>query len=215
MRIPILSALSLAFITLTACGDSATSMDMAPAAKPLNEQLVGTWNSMSCEPAFTVNTGTMMLALYTRRTYNFTSSTEFDLTADLFADQSCSSLFRLLRVDAKGTFTVGNDVSAVSGAKEINFTSTVRGVMPTIDMARQLLNMINCGGSNAWMVNQRQDVASLGCDPLVPSTSSCPKEFDIALLVDASTLKFGTRPMSSNGLCTGRPTTAGLALVKQ
>lgn len=214
MRTPILSALSLAFITFAACGDDSTNMmtmDMAPMETPLNERLVGTWNSMGCEPAAMI----MGYSLYAKRSYKFTTATDWEATVDLFGDQNCTSFLRLLRVDSKGTFKTGNDISAVQGAKEIDFSIAERGATPYVDMARMLLNMINCGGSNMWAVGTRKDISQNGCDPLVPSVSSCMKEFDLAQLTDASTLKLGTRPMTANGICTGRPTTAGLPLVKQ
>jgi hypothetical protein len=154
------------------------------------------------------------VAEHGQRNYKFTSSTEFQINADLYGDQNCA--FKFMTVDAKGAFTIGSDVSALQGAKEIDFAITERGGTAFLPMATMILNMINCGGSMNWMVGVRKDVsAAPGCQPVVPSVSECPKEYDLALLENSSTLKLGTRPMTSAGLCASRPTTAGLPLLKQ
>jgi hypothetical protein len=206
MRKPVLSLLSLALLSIAGCGEETM---MPPPEPPLNEKLVGTWESMGCESAGSF----MTLTLYIKRQYKFTSSTEFSIKGDLFFDQSCA--FKLFTIDAKGTFAIGSDVSAVQGAKEADFTAQERGATAYLPMAVDVLKMINCGGSMDWMAGVRKDVTVAGCEPLIPKQSSCPKEFDLAHLVDASTLKLGTRPMTPTGLCSGRPTTAGLPLIKQ
>jgi hypothetical protein len=202
-----LSVLSLALLTTVACGEDTTMM--MPVEAPLNEKMVGTWQSMSCE-----NAGSFMsLTLYVKRTYKFTTSTEFQLNADLFLDQSCA--FKLFTIDSKGSFAIGPDVTAVQGAKEADFTSRERGATAYLQMAVDALKMLNCGGNMNWMTGVRQDVSTAGCEPLIPSITKCPKEFDVALLSDSMTLKLGTRPMTPEGLCSGRPTSTGLPLIKQ
>jgi hypothetical protein len=207
MRTLTLSALSLALFTTVACGeDTSMMMQMEP---PLNEKLVGTWQSMSCESAGSF----MSFTLYVKRTYKFTTSTQFQLNADLFFDQSCA--FKLFTVDSKGTFAIGNDVTAVQGAKEADFTASERGATAYLQMAVDVLKMVNCGGTMNWSPGVRQDVSAAGCEPLIPSLTKCPKEFDVALLSDSMTLKLGARPTTPEGLCSGRPTTTGLPLLKQ
>jgi hypothetical protein len=207
--------MSLALVGAVGCGDSGDSnmntMDMAPSGPPVNESLVGTWNSESCESA-----GTLMgFSLYIKRSYVFTSPTEFQVTADLFGDAGCSSFLRLLRIDQNGTFKIGNDVSGVTGAKEADFAVSVRGVTANVSMATTLLNMLMCGGVTNWSVGMRVDISAAGCDPLEPSTSSCPTEHDLVQISNGTELKLGARPASTSSVCTARPTAVGPGLTKQ
>ena len=217
MRIPTLTLLGLALVSAVGCsndgGDSNTTMDMAPAGPPVNEELVGTWTSETCEP--TVAIPGSPTSLYLKRSYVFSSPTEFSITADLYGDAGCTSFLRLLHIDEKGTFTIGNNVSTIQGAQEAEFSVSERGVTAYVSQATQLLNQIMCGGSTNWMVGVRTDVSAAGCEPIAASTSSCPKEHDVVQITNGTELKLGSRPTSITSVCTARPAAVGPALMKQ
>lgn len=181
---------------------------MTPIEAPLNERLVGTWESMGCESAASI----MSVSLYVKRRYQFMTATTFQVTADLYADQSCALKF--ITFDAKGTFTIGAAATTPAGATELNFKLSERGTTAWLPMAKDVLNMITCGGYTNWAVGVRQDVSNEDCQPLTPSVASCMTEYDLAQLTNASTLVLGNRSGSTTAQCTSRPTTIGAPLLK-
>ena len=199
---------SLPLLLTLGCGDSGSDMMMTPVEKPLNERMVGTWESMTCESAASF----MGVSLYVKRRYQFLTPTTWQVTADLYADQGCA--FKFVTFDAKGTFTAGALASTPAGATELNFGLAERGTTAWLPMAKDALNMIKCGGYTNWAVGVRQDVSSAGCDPLTPSVASCMTEYDLAQLTNASTLVLGNRGSSTTAQCTARPTTLGAPLLK-
>lgn len=197
---------SLPLLLALGCGDSGSTM--TPMEMPLNEKLVGTWESMGCESAGSF----MSYSLYVKRRYQFMTSTTWSLTADFFADSSCA--FKFATFDAKGSFTIGAQTTTPAGATELNFSVTERGTTAWLSMAKDALNGIQCGGYTNWTVGVRQDVSMKGCNPLIPSVASCMTEYDVAQLTTPTTLVLGDPGNSTTAQCTARPTTSGAPLLK-
>lgn len=190
------------------CGSNEPAMMME--AK-LNQKLVGTWKSSSCELGIMASL-TLPVSIYYQREYKFTE-TDWTATASVFVDPLCATT--VVKTTVKGTYTVGAMTSAPTGANEIDLSYAERRLQLLQPTGAQLLNGIMCGGMASWTAGPDVDISTKGCMPLMPSNVDCPKEYDVAKL-DGTNLTLGTRPMSPDGLCKSRPTTLSTtALVKQ
>lgn len=202
-----LGLVTCALSAVAGCGSSDPPVMMMEAS--LNQKIVGTWNSASCELGIAIP-GAPVTPYY-KRTYKFTE-TDWSYAFDVYFDANCA--LKALTMDAKGTYTIGAMVSAPAGANEMNFNYAERGMTAYLSQATQLLSGLSCGGTSAWTVGMRVDISTNGCGTIVPSNTACPKEFDVISLTGTN-LFLGQRPMSASGLCSTRPTTlATTALVK-
>lgn len=190
---------ALALLGGSGCGSSEPMMMME--AK-LNQKLVGTWKSSACELGI-MSSAMLPVSIYYQREYKFTE-TDWSATVSIFVDPLCATT--ALKTNIKGTYTVGNPATAPAGATELDFAYAERRMQLLQPQAALLLNGIMCGGMASWTAGPDVDVSTKGCLPLMPSNVDCPKEFDIAKL-DGTTLTFGARPMTPDGLCKARPTT--------
>jgi hypothetical protein len=184
-------------------------MMMPPPDPPFSDKILGTWDSATCETA-----GTLMgVSVYLKRDYQFTAPAMYQIIADLFIDPNCALKF--LTLDAKGTYSTGATTTMPQGGTELNFAVAQRGLTAWATMSRDLLNTIGCGGVMTWAVGVRGDISVAGCQPVAPSVSSCPMEYDVGQLIGPGQLELGARGSAASAVCTARPTMLGAELDKQ
>lgn len=154
------------------------------------QELVGTWNSPSCE----VGTGADGSTFYYTRHFTFTETT-WNIDFVLYGEETCG--YMLSTATISGPFSLLDPVEALPGTREGDFSrETLTLVAHDASMA-DYFAASGCGTST-WAVEQEQDITGTGCMPLgLESSTSCPTEYDIVKL-DGTNLYFGDR---SNGMC--------------
>lgn len=168
-----------------------------------NKDLVGDWDSATCENAGGGN--------YIQRHFHLTEDA-WTLNLDAFGDAECKT--KLFSARVAGPYTLEKDSEKVAGATEATFGFHEQYMTPAVqDLATAFANS-KCG-SGTWTVGQEQATATTGCLFFRP-TSACATDNDI-VKVDGNQLFFGQRP-ADNDMCTPdkRPTALGaLPVVKR
>jgi hypothetical protein len=172
----------------TAC---ATTQGAQTAVKP--QELAGTWESPTCEPAGNNN--------YLQRHFTLTEN-HWTLKLDAFGDAQCQAKLFTARVE--GPYSLVKDSAAVLGATESNFGFGELYMTPHVQALADAFEKAKCG-SGSWKVGEEQRTTATGCLFFRP-TSVCTTDHDI-VKVEGSQLFFGQRP-ANNDMCTAdkRPT---------
>ena len=167
----------------------------------LSSELVGTWDSSTCE-AYPAGNGNMT---YLERNFTITSAPDnWTLKVIIYADSACTTPFVEEDV-GDSTYTVVGSSSAVAGAEEVDYNFAYRKLMPLSDAATSTLDQTPMCGTS-WTTNVEQDLSTTGCPTFgVDTITSCPTEHDLNK-VTGTNLFYGDR---SGDLCNSRPITLG------
>lgn len=185
-----------ALATLSAA--CATTQGATTAVKP--QELAGTWDSATCEPAGNNN--------YIQRHFTLTEDS-WTLNLDAFGDAQCQT--KLFTARVVGPYKLVKDSSAVPGATESNFGFGELYMTPHLQPLADAFQNAKCG-SGSWKVGEEKRTSDTGCLFFRP-TSLCTTDHDI-VKVEGDQLFFGKRP-SDNDMCTAdkRPTALATAAV--
>jgi hypothetical protein len=192
-----------------------TALLCSRCAPPLPVQLVGTYDSTTCETTGAANGYYYREAVFS--TNNYSSTLRF------FSDSACQAA--TLVYEQQGAYRLGQPSAAVPGATEVEFDAAVRALTAQTATAAAALNaLFPCGGATAggWVAGVRRDITMYGCKDLIPPSvgmpipPSCPIEYDL-LLLSGNTLQVGTRWSNSTQQCTatGRPSSLGAGLLRK
>lgn len=164
---------------------------LAGCGVPFHEKdLVGQWNSPSCESA----TGGDGNPYYYTRSFDLTEES-WSIDFVLFGDSACT--VKLSTATIGGAYELLENSETVEGARLADFQREILTVTAhTADMAGYFESS-GCG-TGTWSVDVSMDVASTGCAPLgLEANTTCPTEFDLVKL-EGDSLYFGDR---SAGMC--------------
>ncbi len=160
-----------------------------------NTDLVGTWQSKSCETFVFNNQNSFML-----RHFDFTAST-WQLKFTLYADPSCT--VPLLTTRLAGAFVLGDSVKLVN-TRKVTWGQSAKFIMPHAPAILNVMNQSNCGDIGLAL-NVERDVSLIGCLAFgVPNVKDYPQEYDL-LKLENKQLFTGLRTQNMN-LESNRPT---------
>lgn len=183
---------ALATLSAAACATSpqGTKTVVTP------QELAGTWDSPTCEPAGNNN--------YIQRHFTLTENT-WALRLEAFGDAQCQ--VKLFTARVEGPYTLVKDSAAVPGATEGNFSFGELYMTPHVQPLADAFQNAKCG-SGTWKVGEEQRTTDTGCLFFRP-TSACGTDHDI-IRVEGRQLFFGKRP-ADNDMCTPEKRPAALA----
>jgi len=161
--------------------------------------VVGHWqDSNPCEALPTGPTTTS----YVNLTFSFDGK-RWTNTLSAFADPQCT--MPLFQAQIGGAYTLQEGSTVVAGAVDARFAIDTEMLTPQSAAMAAAFTQQMCGGSTSWAVGVAGDVGTTGC-LFVPSIMACSAEYDL-VKVDATSLRFGQRPMMGD-ICAAarRPT---------
>ncbi len=189
---------ALATLSAAAC---ATTQGGKTAVQP--RELVGTWESPSCESIGGNN--------FIQRHFTLTENT-WTLNLNAFGDAQCQ--VKLFTARIQGPYTLVQNSAAVPGATEGNFGFGELYMTPHVQGLADAFQNAKCG-TGTWKVGEEQRTTETGCLFFRP-TSACGTDHDL-VKVEGNQLFFGQRP-ADNDMCSPekRPTAlAALPVVKR
>ena len=170
--------ISLVMLSLLACQKKET-------ANEPSESIEGSSWGSNCAP-----TG----QLYDFRTANFTNG-QFSMTSSAYADYRCST--GLLKMEAKGTYTIGSVISSTTNYVAIDEVLINMLVTPLNASVVSSYNTNSFCGFTNWALGVAKDVAGLVCNG-EQVTASGTAGFDI-YYASNGVLNFGLFDASHDG----------------
>lgn len=135
----------------------------------------GSWASAGCE-IVTSNDGVSRV----RRTMRIDDE-ERSLTIDFYGDDACTKA--LFSLDIAGPYDIGPKSMTMRDATTARFHLRKMTLTPSAPEAAAAFEAAGCGAGD-WEVGQGQEITSQGCLGLVPTTETCPTEYDIVKIED-------------------------------
>jgi hypothetical protein len=157
--------------------------------------LLGTWNSKSCE-SFEIEKQTSFI----KRDFKFSAS-KWQLKYTIFADPGCN--VGLFTTKIVGPYTLGQAVN-LSNTRKITWGQTAKFITAHVPDIQNALNESGCGDTKQTL-NTEHDVSITGCMAFgIASVKEYPQEYDI-LKLENNQLFTGLRAQDMN-LEQNRPT---------